>query len=87
MGRDRIKDIHEEVSLEGVEGQLCEVSEMFGPDVDKISLNLELERNKVLKSIHLMKRCKFSLYNNVNLKLKVQKEASVFQTKYIPFSS
>lgn len=47
----------------------------------KISMNLELE------STCLMNRYKFSIYSKVNLKFKVQKEVSMFQTEYIPFSS
>lgn len=60
---------------------------MFGTEMGKISTTLGLESNKVLESVCLMRRCTFSLYSEVDLKLKVQKEASVFQTKYIPFSS
>lgn len=47
----------------------------------KISMNLELE------STCLMNRCKFSIYSKVNIKFKVQKEVSMFQTEYIPFSA
>lgn len=71
--------------MKGKKDKSVRWAEIFGPEMGKISMNFE--RNKVLESVYLMERCIFPLYSEVNLKLKVQNEASVFQTKYILFSS
>lgn len=71
--------------MKGKKDKSVRWAEIFGPEMGKISMNFE--RNKVLESLYLMERCIFPLYSEVNLKLKVQNEASVFQTKYILFSS
>lgn len=69
--------------MKGKKDKSVRWAEIFGPEMGKISMNFE--RNKVLESVYLMERCIFPLYSEVNLKLKVQNEASVFQTKYILF--
>lgn len=72
-------------TLKGKKDKSVRWAEIFGPEMGKISMNLE--RNEVLESVYLMERCIFSLYNEVSLKSEVQNVASVFQTKYILFSS
>lgn len=54
-------------------------AEMFGPNMGMISLDLELQRNKILECLF----DNFSLYYKVSTELKVQ----VFQTECILFFS
>lgn len=72
-------------NLKGKKDKSVRWTEIFGPEMGKISMNLE--RNTVGESVYLMERCIFSLYSEVDLKLKVQNEATVFQPKDILFSS